>query len=163
MPAVVSEFSGLKTWFDAVQSQYERNPYAWPKYDLLILPPSFAWGGMENPMLTFASPTVVVGDKSQVFVAAHEIAHSWTGNSVTCEDWANFWLNEGFTVYSERRASTLLKGEDFSKVAAYLGNQTAYAAMEGYGYWNSYSSLHPNIRKDSPDNSFSDIPYEKGF
>lgn len=64
LPAVTSEFSGLWTWFNAVQSQYERNPYAWPKYDLLILPPSFAWGGMENPMLTFGSPTLIVGDKS---------------------------------------------------------------------------------------------------
>jgi leukotriene-A4 hydrolase len=120
-------------------------------------------GGMENPMLTFASPTTIVGDKSQVFVAAHEMAHSWTGNTVTCEDWANFWLNEGFTVFVERKSSQAIKGLDFAKVAAYIGNQTMYESMETYGYWNSYSSLHPNVRSDGPDNSFSVIPYEKGF
>jgi len=120
-------------------------------------------GGMENPMLTFVSPTVIVGDKSQVYVAAHEMAHSWTGNTVTCADWANFWLNEGFTVYIERKASERAIGLDFSKVAAFIGNASAYESMETMGYWNSYSSLHPNVRTDLPDNSFTVIPYEKGF
>jgi len=150
-------------WFGNVSLQYPSTPYPWPKYDILILPPSFPFGGMENPMLTFVSPTVIVGDKSQVYVAAHEIAHSWTGNTVTCADWSNFWLNEGFTVFAERRASTAIKGLDFTKVAAFIGNHSAYEAMEDYGYWNSYSTLHPNMGSDTPDNSFSEIPYEKGF
>ena len=120
-------------------------------------------GGMENPLLTFASPTIITGDKSQVYVAAHEMAHSWTGNTVTCADWANFWLNEGFTVFLERKSAEKLHGVDFAKAAAFVGNASAYQAMEGYGLWNSYSSLHPNVRDDLPDNSFSEIPYEKGF
>jgi len=139
------------------------NVYPWAKYDILILPPSFPLGGMENPQLTFASPTVIVGDKSQVYLAAHEMAHSWTGNTVTCANWDNFWLNEGFTVFLERMAISTIKGKDFAMVSAYIGAQTAYEEMQGYGYWNSYSSLHPNVRQDLPDNSFSEIPYEKGY
>ena len=118
---------------------------------------------MENPMLTFVSPTVIVGDKSQVYVAAHEMAHSWTGNLVTCADWANFWLNEGFTVFAQRKSAELIDGLDFTKVSSFIGNQSAYEAMETYGYWDSYSSLHPNVRTAAPDDSFSVIPYEKGF
>ena len=80
-------------------------PYQWGVYKILILPPSFPFGGMENPLLTFASPTIIVGDKSQVYVATHEICHSWTGNQVTCANWENYWLNEGFTVFCERKVS----------------------------------------------------------
>lgn len=120
-------------------------------------------GGMENPLLTFASPTIITGDGSQVDVCTHEMAHSWTGNTVTCEDWSNLWLNEGFTTFIERKISQEVHGIDFSLDAAFIGNQSMYQDMMGYGYWNSYSSLHPNIREDSPDNSFSEIPYEKGF
>lgn len=78
-------------------------PYIWGNYSILVLPPSFPFGGMENPLLTFASPTIITGDKSQVNVATHEIAHSWSGNSVTCRNWSSFWLNEGFTVFIERK------------------------------------------------------------
>lgn len=81
------------------------NPYEWGTYAVIVQPPSFPIGGMENPLLTFASPTIIVGDKSQVYVATHEIGHSWTGNQVTCRDWSNFWLNEGFTVFLERKIS----------------------------------------------------------
>jgi len=163
MAKAEAEFKNLAVWFNAVAIYFPSTKYPWPQYDILVLPPSFPMGGMENPMLTFVSPTVIVGDKSQVFVAAHEMAHSWTGNSVTCADWSNFWLNEGFTVFAQRKSSELIDGLDFAKVSAYIGNQTAYSSMEGYGYWNSYSSLHPNIGKDLPDNSFSTVPYEKGF
>lgn len=114
-------------------------------------------------MLTFVSPTVIVGDKSQVYITTNEMAHSWTGNTVTCADWSNLWLNKGFSVYIERKASEHVNGIEFSKVGAYIGNQTAYKVMEDYGYWNSYSSLHPNIGSDQPDKSSSIIPYEKGF
>jgi len=120
-------------------------------------------GGMENPLLTFASPTIITGDKSQVYVAAHEMAHSWTGNTVTCANWDNFWLNEGFTVFLERKCAEVLHSVDFAKASAFVGNSSAYQSMEGYGLWNSYSSLHPNVRDDLPDNSFSVIPYEKGY
>lgn len=96
-------------------------------------------------------------------MATHEIAHSWTGNEVTCENWANLWLNEGFTVFEERKVSAEIHGKDFSLVNAYLGNISMYGDMVEYGLDNSYASLHPEIGTDKPDNSFSEIPYEKGF
>jgi leukotriene-A4 hydrolase len=93
-------------------------PYIWGNYSILVLPPSFPYGGMENPLLTFASPTIIVGDGSQVYVATHEIAHSWTGNEVTCKDWSNMWLNEGFTVFEERKVSERVHGTEFAKIEA---------------------------------------------
>jgi len=93
---------------------YVRFPYVWGTYTIVVLPPSFPVGGMENPLLTFASPTVMVPDGSQIYVVTHEIAHSWTGNLVTCQDWSNLWLNEGFTTFIERRVSKIVNSEDFS-------------------------------------------------
>ena len=87
--------------------EYTGVPYVWELYQIVILPPSFPFGGMENPLLTFASPTIIVGDKSAVTVANHEIAHSWSGNLVTNMNWDNFWLNEGFTVFLERKVSRI--------------------------------------------------------
>jgi len=138
-------------------------PYIWGNYSIIVLPPSFPMGGMENPLLTFASPSIITDDRSQVYVATHEIAHSWTGNEVTCENWSNLWLNEGFTVFEERKVSAGIHGVDFSKVNAYLGNISMYENMLSYGLDNSYASLYPVIEDDKPDNSFSEIPYEKGF
>lgn len=96
-------------------------------------------------------------------MATHEIAHSWTGNEVTCENWSDMWLNEGFTVFEERKVSGEIHGKDFSLVNAYLGNISMYQDMVKYGLKNSYASLYPVIGEDMPDNSFSEIPYEKGF
>lgn len=98
--AVAWELEELPTFLNKAE-QY-LTPYIWGHYSILILPPSFPMGGMENPLLTFASPTIITGDKSQVDVAIHEIVHSWTGNDVTCQNWNHFWLNEGFTVFGER-------------------------------------------------------------
>lgn len=108
--------------------------YAWGPYKIIILPPSFPVGGMENPLLTFASPSIIVGDKSSVSVANHELAHSWTGNLVTNINWNNFWLNEGFTVFLERRISKRLISDaklanTTYKVAATVGNSTMVTAM----------------------------------
>lgn len=86
-------------------------PYIWGVYKIVILPPNFPYGAMENPLLTFASPTIIIGDKSGVSTANHEIAHSWTGNLVTNMNWDNFWLNEGFTVFLERKISKILNGD----------------------------------------------------
>ena len=91
------------------------------------------------------------------------MAHSWTGNTVTCADWTNLWLNEGFTVFAQRKVSQQIKDVDFTKVSAFIGNQSAYNDMLNFGYFNSYSSLHPSIKGDNPDNSFSEVPYEKGY
>lgn len=110
---------------------------------------------MENPLLTFASPTIIVGDKSGVSVAVHEIAHSWTGNTVTCEDWSSFWLNEGFTVFLERTADRTLFGEDFVKIDSTNGDSSMKADMNAFGLGNSYSSLYPDTKTANPDDSFS--------
>jgi aminopeptidase N len=96
-----TEFADTEKMLQAAQDLY--GPYRWGRYDLLVLPPSFPFGGMENPSLTFATPTVLAGDKSLVSLVAHELAHSWSGNLVTKATWSDFWLNEGFTVYVERR------------------------------------------------------------
>lgn len=161
MEAVATELASLPELLNRVEKYL--TSYIWGNYTILILPPSFPFGGMENPLLTFASPTIITGDKSQVYVATHEIAHSWTGNEVTCENWSNMWLNEGFTVFEERKVSAQIHGTDFSLVNAYLGNISMYQDMQGFGMNNNYSSLHPDIGTDMPDNSFSTIPYEKGF
>ena len=99
----VNELSDLEEYLNKTEAWL--TPYIWGTYTILVLPASFPYGGMENPLLTFASPTIIVGDKSQIYVATHEIAHSWTGNEVTCRDWSNMWLNEGFTVFEERKVS----------------------------------------------------------
>lgn len=106
------ELSDLETYLDTAEAYL--TPYIWGTYTIVVLPPSFPYGGMENPLLTFASPTIITGDKSQVYVATHEIAHSWTGNAVTCRNWEHFWLNEGFTVFTERKVSGELYGHDFA-------------------------------------------------
>ena len=103
MDEVVTALDSLPTLLSTAENYL--TPYIWGNYSIIILPPSFPMGGMENPLLTFASPTIITADKSQVYVATHEIAHSWTGNDVTCENWSNMWLNEGFTVFEERKVS----------------------------------------------------------
>ena len=84
---------------DAAEKLY--GPYRWGRYDMIVLPPSFPFGGMENPTLTFLTPTFIAGDKSLVSLVAHELAHSWSGNLATNATWADFWLNEGMTTYAE--------------------------------------------------------------
>ena len=161
MDMVSKELEDLEQMLDGVENYL--TPYIWGNYSILVLPPSFPVGGMENPLLTFASPTIITGDKSQVYVATHEIAHSWTGNDVTCKNWEHFWLNEGFTVFEERKVSAQLYGEEFAKVEALLGNFSMYEDMKNYGLDDVYSSLHPTLKGDNPDSSFSEVPYEKGF
>ena len=112
-PAIVEaaarEFADTEKMIDATEELY--GPYRWERYDFLVLPPSFPFGGMENPRLTFATPTVIAGDKSLVSLVAHELAHSWSGNLVTNATWRDFWLNEGFTIYFERRIVEAVYGK----------------------------------------------------
>jgi len=138
-------------------------PYIWGNYSILVLPPSFPMGGMENPLLTFASPTIIDDDKTQAYVATHEMAHSWTGNTVTCRNWEHFWLNEGFTVFVERHVSGELYGKDFALVEAQLGNNSLWDSILHYNITPTYASIHPVLKGGNPDNSFSEVPYEKGF
>jgi len=161
MDRVYAELSGMETNLNATIDYI--GTYIWGTYTIVILPPSFPMGGMENPLLTFASPTIIVGDKSQVYVATHEMAHSWTGNTVTCQNWEHFWLNEGWTVFLERKVSGNLYGKDFAKIEAQLGNVSLQGDMIGFGLSDTYSSIHPVLKGRNPDGSFSEVPYEKGF
>ena len=135
-------------------------PYRWGRYDILVLPPSFPFGGMENPRLTFATPTILAGDKSLVALVAHELAHSWSGNLVTNATWRDFWLNEGFTVYLERRIQEAVYGRARAQMEAALGLrdlQGELATLE-----DRDEILHVDLEGRDPDDGFTDVPYEKG-
>ena len=135
-------------------------PYRWGRYDILVLPPSFPFGGMENPRLTFATPTILAGDKSLVALVAHELAHSWSGNLVTNATWRDFWLNEGFTVYLERRIQEAVYGRARAEMEAALGLrdlQEELAAVE-----ERDEILHVDLKGRDPDEGFTEVPYEKG-
>jgi aminopeptidase N len=119
MDAAAKEFSDTPKMIQTAESLY--GPYRWGRYDLLVLPPSFPYGGMENPRLTFLTPTVIAGDKSLVSLIAHELAHSWSGNLVTNATWSDFWLNEGFTTYFEHRITEKLYGREYSEMLWQLG------------------------------------------
>ena len=121
LAGAVSEFGNVEQMIDAVEGLY--GPYRWGRYDILVLPPAFPFGGMENPRLTFATPTILAGDRSLVALIAHELAHSWSGNLVTNASWGDIWLNEGFTVYVERRVMESLYGREREEMEAMLGKQ----------------------------------------
>ncbi|XP_041984429.1 leukotriene A-4 hydrolase isoform X2 [Aricia agestis] len=142
-------------------------PYVWTQYDLLVLPPSFPYGGMENPCLTFVTPTLLAGDRSQADVIVHEIMHSWTGNLVTNRNFEHFWLNEGFTVFLERKVGASLienaeeakKSRDFHSI---LGLQELNETVDELGIENPLTRLVVDLKGIHPDDAFSSIPYEKG-
>ncbi|XP_066490275.1 leukotriene A-4 hydrolase [Tiliqua scincoides] len=138
-------------------------PYVWGQYDLLVLPPSFPYGGMENPCLTFVTPTLLAGDRSLSSVIAHEISHSWTGNLVTNKTWEHFWLNEGHTVYLERRIGGRLFGEQFRHFQALGGWRELQNSINTFGSTNPLTHLIPSLKDVDPDVAYSSVPYEKGF
>jgi leukotriene-A4 hydrolase len=135
-------------------------PYRWGRYDLLVLPPSFPFGGMENPCLTFATPTILAGDKSLVSLVAHELAHSWSGNLVTNATWRDFWLNEGFTTYLERRIIEEVYGVNRREMEATLGKRSLIEEMKETAERDQI--MHVNLDGRDPDEGFTGIPYEKG-
>nr|WP_250207510.1 M1 family metallopeptidase [Alteromonas oceanisediminis] len=158
LDAAAAEFEDTESMLIATKEKY--GPYSWDRYDLLILPPSFPFGGMENPRLSFITPTVIAGDKSLVALIAHELAHSWSGNTVTNATWRDLWLNEGFTTYLTYRIMEMIYGTPRYKMEAVLGYQDLQ---------NDIESLPPNdqilaidLRGRNPDDVFSNIPYEKG-
>ena len=156
------EFADMEQMLDAAEKLY--GPYKWGRYDVLVLPPSFPYGGMENPTLTFATPTVLAGDRSLVSLVAHELAHSWSGNLVTNATWEDFWLNEGFTVYFENRIMEQVYGKDRADMLKVLGYNDLQATMkqiEADGH-PEFTKLHPELKGIDPDDYFSDVPYEKG-
>ena len=135
--------------------------YQWERYDVIVLPPSFPFGGMENPRLTFATPTIIAGDKSLTALIAHELAHSWSGNLVTNATWDDFWLNEGFTVYFERRIMESLYGKDYVEMLALLGYQDLQGSIANLA--PELQLLKLKLKGLHPDAGMSDIAYEKGY
>lgn len=138
-------------------------PYRWGEYNVLVLPPSFPYGGMENPVYTFATPTIISGDRQNVDVIAHELSHSWSGNLVTNCSWEHFWLNEGWTMYLERRIGAAIHGEPMRDFSAIIGWKALEDSVARYGADHEFTKLVVNLKGQDPDDAFSTIPYEKGF
>ncbi|WP_426730286.1 M1 family metallopeptidase [Myxococcus faecalis] len=155
------EFSGVDDMLRAAESLF--GPYDWERFDLLTMPPSFPYGGMENPRLTFLTPTLIAGDKSLVNVVAHELAHSWTGNLVTNASAEHFWLNEGFTVFAERRILEALAGKEVAALHGALGRRALEEAMHHFREHPHLTALRTHLTGVDPDEAFSQIPYEKGY
>ncbi len=158
---VTYEFADMGKMVTTAESLYGN--YRWGRYDILVLPPSFPFGGMENPMLTFATPTVIAGDRSLVSLVAHELAHSWSGNLVTNATWNDFWLNEGFTVYFERRILEKLYGTDEAKMQEVLGYNNLITTINELGKTSPDTRLKVDFTDRDPDGGVSDIAYEKGY
>lgn len=156
--AAADEFADVEAMLAAAERLF--GPYRWGRYDVLILPPSFPYGGMENPRLTFLTPTILAGDRSLVALVAHELAHSWSGNLVTNARWRDFWLNEGFTVYIENR----LMEEVYGVARADMERVLARAELEEElaGMAPPDTVLHIDLSGRHPDDGFSGVPYEKG-
>ncbi len=162
LDAAVNEFADTEKMLIACEKLF--GAYRWGRYDLLILPPSFMWGGMENPRLSFITPTVIAGDRSLVSLIAHELAHSWSGNLVTNASWDSVWLNEGFTTYLERRIIEALYGPDRRAMEDTLGMQSLQrdlAALKQAGD-DDLTKLAVDLKSRDPDDAFSDVAYEKG-
>lgn len=139
-------------------------PYTWGQYNVLVLPPSFPYGGMENPIFTFATPTIISGDRQNVDVIAHELAHSWSGNLVSNASWEHFWLNEGWTTYLERRIQAAVHGNDaWRDFSAIIGWKALTDSIDHFGADHEFTKLIPDLKGKDPDDAFSSIPYEKGF
>ena len=154
------EFADTERMIDAAEALY--GPYRWGRYDMLVLPPSFPFGGMENPRLTFLTPTLLAGDRSLVGTVAHELAHSWSGNLVTNASWADFWLNEGFTTYFENRIMESLYGPQRARQEAALGWDSLQAELDSAGRTSPATALHLDLTGQDPDAGMNDIAYEKG-
>ncbi len=155
--AAAREFSDTPQMMQTAEALY--GPYQWGRYDMLVLPPSFPYGGMENPRLTFLTPTVIAGDKSLVSLIAHELAHSWSGNLVTNSTWSDFWLNEGFTTYFEHRITEQLYGREYSEMLWQLGGTEVREELATLPEKDQH--LYVDLTGRDPDEA-PGIVYEKG-
>ncbi|MBF9140393.1 M1 family metallopeptidase [Hymenobacter properus] len=160
LPVATHEFADLEKMVAAAEELY--GPYRWERYDLLVLPPSFPFGGMENPRLTFVTPTILAGDRSLTSLVAHELAHSWSGNLVTNATWNDFWLNEGFTVYFERRIMEHLYGSEYADMLQVLGRAALHHTIDEIGVSSPDTHLHLALASRDPDEGLTEIAYEKG-
>jgi len=160
--AAAWEFADTEAMMRAAETLY--GPYRWERFDMIVLPPSFPFGGMENPRLTFLTPVLVAGDRSLVSTIAHELAHSWSGNLVTNASWDDMWLNEGFTVYFERRILEAVYGRDRSEMEGVLANADLEASIAEFGADNPDTRLRIESGSRDPDEALaSGVQYEKGY
>jgi len=155
------EFAKLGDMVDAAERLF--GPYRWGRYDVIVLPPSFPYGGMENPNLTFLTPTVLAGDRSLTSLLAHELGHSWSGNLVTNATWDDIWLNEGFTTYVEHRIGEAVFGIKEAKMQDVLSRKVLQDNLIDFGNNSPDTRLKVNTTGRNPDDGLSDIPYEKGY
>jgi len=160
--AAASEFRDIPKMMDAAQELY--GEYLWDMYDVIVLPHSFPFGGMENPRLTFATPTLIAGDRSLVSVIAHELAHSWSGNLVTNATWDDFWLNEGFTVYFENRIMEKIYGKEVANMLALIEFQELEKSIDKMMSEGNNEDTHLKLNLDerNPDDGMTDVAYVKG-
>jgi aminopeptidase N len=145
-----------------IEAEKLLGPYLWGRYDLLILPPSFPYGGMENPRLTFLTPTAILGTRGQATLITHELAHAWTGNLVTNATWEDFWLNEGWTTYAETRITEILEGKEFADLMAVYDEQRLFEIMTLVGMDSPLTQLKVPSEGRDPDATVTIIPYYKG-
>jgi len=161
LEAAAWEFAEAEQMLIAAEKLF--GPFRWDRYDFLVMPPAFPYGGMENPRLTFLTPTLIAGDRSLANVLAHELAHSWTGNLVTNATMNDFWLNEGFTVWAERRIHEALLGKEAVAMAAAIGRDDLQEDIDRFGVDSPYLRLKNDLAGVDPDDIYSTVPYEKGF
>jgi leukotriene-A4 hydrolase len=158
LEAVASEFSDLERLVQTVEELY--GPYRWDRYEVLVLPPSFPLGGMENPVVTFATPTIIAGDKSLVSLISHELAHSWSGNLVTNATWRDFWLNEGFTTYLENRIQEAVYGREQAVMEQVIDRRDLDKELAEFAPADQI--LHIDLTGRDPDDGVTKVPYIKG-
>ncbi|CAA7031503.1 unnamed protein product [Microthlaspi erraticum] len=161
LDAAALEFAGTEEMIKQGEKLF--GDYEWERFDLLVLPPSFPYGGMENPRMVFLTPTVIKGDASGAQVVAHELAHSWTGNLITNINNEHFWLNEGFTTYAERRIVEVVQGADIATLNIGIGWKGLNDEMERFKDNLECTKLKNNQEGVDPDDVYSQVPYEKGF
>ncbi|MCC5918206.1 MAG: M1 family metallopeptidase [Cryomorphaceae bacterium] len=160
--AATYEFAEVEEMIQAAEKLY--GPYEWERYDILVLPASFPFGGMENPRLTFATPTIIAGDRSLTALVAHELAHSWSGNLVTNATWNDFWINEGFTVYFEHRIMEAVYGREYSEMLAALSLRDVQEEVEDFMPSRpNDTKLKLDLEGRNPDDGVSRIAYDKGY
>lgn len=158
LPRAAAELADTEAMIAATERLY--GPYRWERYDLLVLPPSFPFGGMENPRLTFVTPTVITGDKSLISLIAHELAHSWSGNLVTNDRWNSFWLNEGFTSYVENRIVEAVYGRERAVMEQELSQDGLRSELRDLA--PADQRLRLNLRDRDPDRGMTAVAYDKG-
>ncbi|KAL0452191.1 UNVERIFIED_CONTAM: Leucine aminopeptidase [Sesamum latifolium] len=161
LDAAATEFAGTEEIIKVGEGLF--GPYEWERFDLLVLPPSFPYGGMENPRMVFLTPTVIKGDLTGAQVVAHELAHSWTGNLITNKTNDHFWLNEGVTTYAERRIVEAVQGKERAVLNIGIGWKLLVEDMERFKDNMEFTKLKTNQQGVDPDDVYSRVPYEKGF